>query len=122
MTQLSRQDYEMILGAILNCDLEYEHKSAAMEAFMRFGRDAPPPDPDFRTALTALINRYSKENDSDTPDFILATWLSDSLELFSRTVRRRDQWYGRGPKILPAPSESAAHAFWEETAGGPGRI
>ena len=30
----------------------------------------------FQKELTALINEYSKENDSDTPDFILARYLN----------------------------------------------
>lgn len=55
---------------------------------------------DFETELTSLINRYSKENGSDTPDFILADYLEVCLENFNRTIRSRETWYGRHPKII----------------------
>lgn len=48
-----------------------------------------------RTALKELLNRESAENGSDTPDFILATYLMDCLSAFNRMVRAREVWYGR---------------------------
>lgn len=62
----------------------------------------------FRAELEKLINRESMENGSDTPDFILAEYLSDMLEIFDRTVRAREKWYGRLPEKIPsyeAPAE-----------------
>jgi len=53
---------------------------------------------DFRSELTSLINRYSKENGSDTPDWILAEYMSATLELFDSTVRAREKWHGRAPE------------------------
>lgn len=50
-------------------------------------------DKTFRDELKSLINRFSKENGSDTPDFILADYLLDCLHLFDGTVRRRETWY-----------------------------
>lgn len=47
---------------------------------------------DFRKDLEALINSYSKENGSNTPDFILAQFLEGSLEAFDAAVARRDEW------------------------------
>ena len=49
----------------------------------------------FEKELTELINRYSKENDSDTPDFILARYMNAALENFNAAVNDREQWYGR---------------------------
>jgi hypothetical protein len=49
----------------------------------------------FQKDLAELINRYSKENDSDTPDFILARYLNAVLENFNAAVLDREQWYGR---------------------------
>ncbi len=49
----------------------------------------------FENELKHLINRYSKENGSDTPDFILAEYLNGCIEIFDKTVKRRDEWYGR---------------------------
>lgn len=47
----------------------------------------------FRKALMHLINCYSKENGSNTPDFILATYLVNCLEVFDQAVKRRNEWY-----------------------------
>ena len=51
--------------------------------------------PTFIEELEALINKYSKENDSDTPDFILAEYLNSCLVAFSKASNRREVWYGR---------------------------
>ena len=44
--------------------------------------------------LQHTINRLSLENDSNTPDFILAAYLYDCLQAFNRASTRREQWYG----------------------------
>lgn len=49
----------------------------------------------FRKELEELINRYSKENGSNTPDFILAEYLVNTLAVFDTAVRARENWYGR---------------------------
>jgi hypothetical protein len=56
---------------------------------------------DFMSELESLINRHSKENGSDTPDFILAKFLGGVLHSFDETVVARDKWYGRGPQHAP---------------------
>jgi len=47
----------------------------------------------FRVELEDLINGHCKENGSNTPDFILADYLSDCLKAFDRAVNRRSRWY-----------------------------
>ena len=47
----------------------------------------------FARELKMLINKYSLENDSDTPDFILTEHLIQSLELFHQTSNMRRSWY-----------------------------
>lgn len=49
----------------------------------------------FTKELTELLNRYSKENDSNTPDFILANYLISCLETYNSTIKEREKWYGR---------------------------
>ena len=49
----------------------------------------------FEQELSDLINRHSKENGSDTPDFILASYLTGCLEIFNRTAQSRTKWYGK---------------------------
>ena len=45
----------------------------------------------FKQELEDLLNRYSKENGSDTPDFILASYLERCLYNFDRTLRIREK-------------------------------
>lgn len=48
-----------------------------------------------RKEIEQSINKYSLENSSDTPDFILAGYLSDCLIAFDRATKRRTEWYKR---------------------------
>ena len=50
---------------------------------------------EFKRQLESLINRYSKENESNTPDFILAKYLVGCLEAFNQATKEREKWYGR---------------------------
>lgn len=54
---------------------------------------------DFLKELAGIINRYSMENGSNTPDFILAEHLLTCLEVFDATSRRREGWYGKSLSI-----------------------
>lgn len=51
------------------------------------------PKTDFRSQLTHIINCASKENGSNTPDFILAEYLEDCLAAFDKAVSCRTKWY-----------------------------
>lgn len=53
------------------------------------------PSNSFLSELTDLINRYSKENDSNTPDFIIAQYIENSLIAFNTATQQRETWYGR---------------------------
>ena len=44
----------------------------------------------FDKELTALINRHSLENGSDTPDFVLAEYLLHCLQAYNGAVRHRE--------------------------------
>jgi hypothetical protein len=66
------------------------------------------PNPDaFLIDMQSLINRHSLENESDTPDFLLAAYLQRCLVLFGDIVRMRDTWYGQARHGQPVPVESA---------------
>lgn len=49
----------------------------------------------FEKELEILINKYSKENDSNTPDFIIKDYLLKCLDTFNSTTNSREKWYGR---------------------------
>lgn len=53
---------------------------------------------DLRTALSSLLNKYSRENVSNTADWILRDFLWDCLKAFERGVGQRDDWYGIRPE------------------------
>jgi hypothetical protein len=44
--------------------------------------------------IMAAVNRCCAENGSNTPDFILARFLLDSLAAFDNAVLARSNWYG----------------------------
>jgi len=52
---------------------------------------------DFTRELESLIKRHCKENDSNTPDFILAKYMEGCLRVYNETVTERDKWYGFSP-------------------------
>lgn len=56
----------------------------------------------FEKELAGLINKYNMENDSDTPDFILAKYLRSCFLAFNGAVVRRERWYGREKAEEPA--------------------
>lgn len=45
---------------------------------------------EFTRELQVLINRYSLENGSNTPDFLLASYLVNCLMAYNEAVRNRD--------------------------------
>jgi len=53
---------------------------------------------DFKKELEGLINKHSAENGSNTPDFILANYLSRCLDNFDETLQERQKWYGGDEK------------------------
>ena len=45
----------------------------------------------FEKRLKELINEYCMENDSNTPDYILATYLVNCLNAFNIALEQRDE-------------------------------
>ncbi|MEK6860524.1 MAG: hypothetical protein AABY07_01005 [Nanoarchaeota archaeon] len=46
----------------------------------------------FIEELERIINYYSLESGSNTPDFILAEYLYNCLEAYNKAVSHRDSW------------------------------
>lgn len=46
----------------------------------------------FKLELCALLNKHCKENESNTPDFILAYYLSEVLEVFNKTIAAKNKY------------------------------
>lgn len=54
-------------------------------------------EPTFERALEQLINHYSKENDSNTPDFVLAAYMQRCLDNWNATMKERAKYYQGEP-------------------------
>lgn len=52
----------------------------------------------FKIEVERIINKYSMENRSNTPDFILAAYLTNCLQAFELATNARTEWYGDTPK------------------------
>ena len=78
-------------------------------------RIAPPADRsgDFKRELTELLNRHSREENSETPDFVLANYILRVLQAYEAAVVAREQWHGRDilrdepDPLAPVPEEEA---------------
>lgn len=51
----------------------------------------------FEAELRRLINSHSMENDSDSPDYVLASFMANCLDAFNWAVRARDEYHGFEP-------------------------
>ena len=60
----------------------------------------------FQEELREVINKYSRESGSDTPDWILAEYLTDCLTAFDAAVTKRERWYGRAPQEADAATSA----------------
>jgi hypothetical protein len=47
----------------------------------------------FEEEFRKLVNSYSMESASNTPDFILSRYLIACMDNFNHAVRTRDEWY-----------------------------
>ncbi len=79
---------------------------------------------DLEKKLADLINCVSRENDSNTPDFLLSEFMMKCLCAFELVSNRREVWYGVHLDILNDWSELVMAAIgeasmcWSETPKG----
>jgi hypothetical protein len=66
--------------------------------------------------LEALLNRASRENKSNTPDFLLAAFILRGLHAAEELVNSRERWYG----VCHSPATmEGANACCEPAPGTP---
>lgn len=73
-----------------------ERIAGSLEKGVVFSMDdlsKPKPSKSFEEALRDLINCYSLENASNTPDFLLSEYLLECLKIYNKIIRRRAEWY-----------------------------
>ena len=66
--------------------------------------------PTFPRELESLINQFSQENESNTPDYILAQYLLGCLSAWNRAIQQRETWYGRDARPATPPEVAALDA------------
>ena len=54
---------------------------------------APRTELTLARELQSMLNRHCRENESNTPDFILAEYLMDALKAFEKASNARTKWY-----------------------------
>lgn len=57
--------------------------------------------PTLKDELAAILNKYSAEGRSNTPDFILAQFLIGCLNSFDRATNLRSDWYNPRYRVQP---------------------
>ena len=64
----------------------------------------------FRDDLQSVLNRHCMENESNTPDYILADYLIECLRALDEAINKRASWYGRfdSPGQAPNGCDNAA--------------
>lgn len=60
----------------------------------------------FEEELRGLINKHSREEGSNTPDWILADFLIGCLRQFNRTMVVRDDYYAPPTPIIPGSMDN----------------
>lgn len=60
----------------------------------------------FEHQLAALVNKFSLENGTNTPDFILARYLVEALSAYEHAVRATHGWYRDSKWHNPNPTTS----------------
>jgi len=58
---------------------------------------------ELRHILESVLNTKSRENASNTPDFILAEYMLNCLEAYEKAVLARAIWFGR----IDSPGEGS---------------
>lgn len=76
--------------------------------------DLMPAGESLERDLERLLNRYSAENGSNTPDYVLASLFKATLETWDLHTKERDRWWGNRSILGPANSHPAVSVS-EET-------
>lgn len=55
----------------------------------------------FVAALARVLNHYSQENASNSPDWMLAQYLENCLSSLNQLIQQRENYYRRDPRPTP---------------------
>jgi hypothetical protein len=84
-TGVFREDLAVVIGEkLLKAISRYEHRQSEEQ--------------DLGREIANVLNKYSMENGSRTPDFVLSEFVVDCIAVFDKAVNQRHQWYGGGKR------------------------
>jgi hypothetical protein len=95
MTRLL-EELKSTLNRVLSGEGDWEAEDKQLAGYLQMVLDQPAEEPKtFQEELGCLLNRFSKENGCNTPDFILASFLQGALDNLNAVVNAREKWHGR---------------------------
>ena len=86
-----------LIGRLVQ-DVDFDSERLDMSDAPDIPEEEEIPTSSFEKAVEDVINRHSAENDSNTPDFILAQYLMGCLQAYNTATQQRETWYGRDPR------------------------
>lgn len=78
------------------------------QAIKQFYNEKIRKESPFQKELEQLINKFSQENASNTPDFILAEYLGNCLDNYNKTVAKRDNWHTADMEVVEPETVKAS--------------
>ena len=87
----------LLFGYALSLDVEHISMAVVDHDRTPQSREFIRKLDDFRKELAALVNKHSLENDSNTPDFIIADYLADCLQAWNKAAKWRNGWNRMSP-------------------------
>lgn len=85
-----------IVGDIILVPLLAKHQNIVNQVREEFNKEFNLENKytEFSKKVEDIINSMCLESDSDTPDFILAQFLSDCLKVWNKSTKQRSEWFG----------------------------
>lgn len=103
-----RERFEAWWATAPSYDVGRPHRAAWAAWQAALAQPAPPVAMSpLEQAITTALNQHSAENTSNTPDFVLAGFLTAALQAFDTAVQQRENWYGRDPRPTYAAPQPA---------------
>lgn len=65
----------------------------AVEKCLTKAEEIKIDEDNLRRELVSILNKHSRENYSDTPDYVLADYLIGCLKAFENGVNQRNEFY-----------------------------
>ena len=82
-----------LTSEVIDSHFEKAREATTKQPEPESGREKLSKRSRIREDIEQVLNKYSLENGSATPDFILAEYLINCLRMFDKAVNNREEWY-----------------------------